>query len=531
MLAGLVEVSQWITAKHEYDRWQNTVKVIMIKQSYTRRHFIKGSSALMLPSLASAPLWAQTGTMQRPDWNTFRSSNEYPSLVSAMSIMKENTNANDKRSLSYWAEAHVNFCPHGIAYFLAWHRGFLYYFEQQLRAISGNKFLVMPYWDYYTTPQMPAEFTNPSPLNPLYVPRVNTDVLSALTLAPFADTVTNMERGLSNSFETSFEGMPHNPIHNIIGNVMADMQSPVDPIFWLHHANVDRLWSAWQQGGGGRTTPAANNSYWNGALIFGSRLTMQRSMTIDTRSRLLYRYQNETMPSSLPVASKGPDDNGGFRLAAFNGQDQQLAQLAPRAGGAAPQLVARPGLQGFNPSAARLIGPNRLVLGGVLRIPLNESSVSAQVAIDDASAELLQRVLATVPRGPATPYRSAQVVLDNVSISERGRSGGYFYYLYLNLPSSTDLARASSTYLLGSVGPFEIAGAMHRVHMNIEAGGSQPGTVRLVFPVTLQLAELLKQDPRRINVSFVRVSGDSSPGGPVIQIGEARLELSPDEPV
>ena len=162
---------------------------------------------------------------------------------------------------------------------------------------------------------------------------------------------------------------------------------------------------------------------------------------------------------------------------------------------------------------------------------LDESSVSAQVAVDDASADLLQRVLTGAGGNTATPYRSAQVVLDSVSISDPGRSGGYFYYLYLNLPSTTDVASASSAYLLGSMGPFEVAGAQHRVHMNIEAGGTRAGTVRLTFPITVRLAELLAQDARRITVSFVRVSGENSPGGPVIQIGEARLELSVDEPV
>jgi tyrosinase len=340
-----------------------------------------------------------------------------------------------------------------------------------------------------------------------------------------------MQRGTNNAFEPSFEGMPHNPVHNIIGSVMADMSSPTDPIFWLHHANIDRLWSAWQQGGGGRTTPPSNNSYWNGNFTYASRLTMQRSWTIDTRSTLKYSYQRETMPTSLPVASSGADNADGFRLTAFNGADQQLAQLSPRTGAATPRLLTRPALQGFSPTTSRLVGPNRLALAGVLRIPLDESSVSAQLAVDDGSADLLQRVLTKAARGPATPYRSAQVVLDSVSISDAGRSGGYFYYLYVNLPSTTDVSSASSAYLLGSIGPFAIAGANHRVHMNIEAGGSQAGTVRLAFPITMQLADLLVQDPRRITVSFVRVSGDSSPGGPVIQIGEARLELSADQPV
>jgi tyrosinase len=34
--------------------------------------------------------------------------------------------------------------------------------------------------------------------------------------------------------------------HNMIGGNMVDLTSPNDPLFWLHHANVDRLWAVWQ---------------------------------------------------------------------------------------------------------------------------------------------------------------------------------------------------------------------------------------------------------------------------------------------
>jgi tyrosinase len=38
----------------------------------------------------------------------------------------------------------------------------------------------------------------------------------------------------------------HNRGHNFIGGHMAGAFSPNDPVFWLHHANVDRLWANWQ---------------------------------------------------------------------------------------------------------------------------------------------------------------------------------------------------------------------------------------------------------------------------------------------
>jgi len=51
------------------------------------------------------------------------------------------------------------------------------------------------------------------------------------------------------------EARPHNSVHRCVGSrdcnfvetrgFMADMLSPVDPIFFLHHGNIDRLWEVW----------------------------------------------------------------------------------------------------------------------------------------------------------------------------------------------------------------------------------------------------------------------------------------------
>lgn len=51
------------------------------------------------------------------------------------------------------------------------------------------------------------------------------------------------------------EARPHNSVHRCVGSrdcnftetrgFMADMLSPVDPVFFLHHANIDRLWDVW----------------------------------------------------------------------------------------------------------------------------------------------------------------------------------------------------------------------------------------------------------------------------------------------
>ena len=35
--------------------------------------------------------------------------------------------------------------------------------------------------------------------------------------------------------------------NNAVGGTMDSSSSPADPLFWLHHANIDRLWVSWQQ--------------------------------------------------------------------------------------------------------------------------------------------------------------------------------------------------------------------------------------------------------------------------------------------
>ncbi|WP_396244033.1 tyrosinase family protein [Hafnia paralvei] len=53
----------------------------------------------------------------------------------------------------------------------------------------------------------------------------------------------------SNSHQHGFgilEAFPHNKVHNDIGGFMGNFLSPVDPVFFMHHANLDRLWEVWR---------------------------------------------------------------------------------------------------------------------------------------------------------------------------------------------------------------------------------------------------------------------------------------------
>lgn len=61
--------------------------------------------------------------------------------------------------------------------------------------------------------------------------------------------------GGQGTFFSTLEGLPHNQIHNFSGGVgpwdpgpygnMTNNLSPFDPLFFLHHSNMDRLWDTW----------------------------------------------------------------------------------------------------------------------------------------------------------------------------------------------------------------------------------------------------------------------------------------------
>jgi tyrosinase len=77
--------------------------------------------------------------------------------------------------------------------------------------------------------------------------------------------LTALQKSDFDIFEKGIEGTQHSSVHNICGAAgghMGSMMSPLDPIFWLHHCNVDRLWAQWQDAGNLTPSIAANYDGW-----------------------------------------------------------------------------------------------------------------------------------------------------------------------------------------------------------------------------------------------------------------------------
>ena len=167
---------------------------------------------------------------------------------------------------------------HGTEFFLPWHRAYLNYFEQIACQLPGCSNFTIPYWDWTTSSRIPLIFGDdpngpwdldldsieppaswnlpPIPLsercptNPFWkrCPKPNADMGKQVENIAEQDLYGIIGRDGIGSFHGALERGAHNAIHQLIeGNMKWADTTALDPIFWLHHANVDRLWSKWME--------------------------------------------------------------------------------------------------------------------------------------------------------------------------------------------------------------------------------------------------------------------------------------------
>lgn len=175
-----------------------------------------------------------------------------------------------------WAHRGSAFCP--------WHRELILQFENDLNAIDSS--VTLPYWDW-TDPNSlpftvdflggngvgpdgkvadgPFAFDGPNhwtikvkdnPGDPDFLQRnFGADpTATALPTQPQVNAVLGVTpydnapwQGNTGSFRSQLERDLHNLVHRWVGGTMGNMTSPNDPVFFLHHCNIDRLWMLWQQ--------------------------------------------------------------------------------------------------------------------------------------------------------------------------------------------------------------------------------------------------------------------------------------------
>jgi tyrosinase len=236
-------------------------------------------------------------------------------------------------------------CQHQTWFFLPWHRAYITGFEAIIAAqvvkLGGPAGWALPYWNYSDTTnpnarQLPPAFRNPrlsdgSP-NQLWSPRnqaippqtvltvpVSSVSLSALTEPNFSAPVGSASPGFGGPqtaqavhFGQQFglpsgrlEDLPHNVIHGAIGGLMRDPDlAALDPIFWLHHCNIDRLWEVWRR----QRTPAQSDptqAQWLRQVKFRiltnktTPLSFSSQQALNTQM-LLHGYKYDSVPPVVP---------------------------------------------------------------------------------------------------------------------------------------------------------------------------------------------------------------------------------------
>jgi tyrosinase len=219
---------------------------------------------------AVSPQQPAVALRHRPDIDAM-SPEQLANFRAAMSAAMK---ISDERGYNYQAGIHGLPLPiscdiaHGHEIFLPWHRAYLYFFELTLRDVMPG--LTLPWWNWTTDAAVPNAYKQEKvegKPNPLYSAKVDPlaikqgkrmgDTRGPVTVrkegadgAPPLPTAKQIEEVLLlGSFKDFTEQLEnyHNNVHVWVGGDMGDIPfAAFDPIFWAHHAMIDRIWRIWQ---------------------------------------------------------------------------------------------------------------------------------------------------------------------------------------------------------------------------------------------------------------------------------------------
>ncbi|MFC5473551.1 tyrosinase family protein [Paraherbaspirillum soli] len=411
-----------------------------------------------------------------------------------------------------------NQCQHSTWFFLPWHRMYLLYFEQIVAAavekLGGPKDWALPYWNYSEyrsidkVLQLPPAFYaintpdgKPNPLRveqrdsglndgvPIHFQSPEQDVdLSCLGDALFVGLAEGGHPGFGGPSTRSprhgggpgggLETTPHGDMHIAVGGPAGFMSSfataALDPIFWLHHANIDRLWDVWT-GRAGHANPTDKN-WLTQRFEFHDKdaeavaLTPGQVLTT-TVAPLAYRYEDVTDPQAQPD-----------RKLAFAVRSPVMPSASvPEMVGATDHAVA------LTASAATTASMNIVTATGPARMAM--------------------------AAGPGTTRQSAYLNIEN--ITSNGVPGSYA--VYLDLPAGADPQQHQDLFA-GTLPMFGVAEASR-------PDQEHPGSgLQYVLEVSAIIERLKAQglwDPSRLAITFVarRQQG----GYADVQIGRVSL--------
>ncbi|KAF3995892.1 tyrosinase family protein [Glaciimonas immobilis] len=448
-----------------------------------------------------------------------------------------------------------NQCQHGSWYFLPWHRGYLLALEAQLRAdivsLGGPNTWALPYWDYFGGSQ-PAEALMPPAFgattlldgtpNPLYVamrygPDNNgniyipteawegthnqdlnwqqfgdvTDTCLQNDIYTGSDTATPLpgfggpESGFSHggSAHGNIEQNPHDLVHVYVGGyinstdfgLMADPDTAaLDPIFYLHHCNIDRMWAVWN--GAGNTNPTDLN-WLNGPTpqfvmpMPNNEPWVYTPGDVQNLSSLDYTYQDVTAPLKPAVSLLA---HRLFALGAISAAD--VVKSLPS------KVTQR--------KPAELFGAN----AGPVQVS-NTGGTPIEVTLHP---DVQKRVVGSFQQASiSTPPDQLYLKLENV----RGTQDATVLRVYIDLPVHADRDTLRAHYA-GSVGLFGLRSASVK---NGAHGGAGLTFVLDISRFVDKLHVKNKLSSGRIKVNLVR--SNELPQSTDIEVGRVSIYRQP----
>lgn len=389
-----------------------------------------------------------------------------------------------------------NNCQHGSWFFFPWHRMYLRAFEMIVQHVLGDETWALPYW-YSVDPDDPASSILPSAFrearddNSLYtrsrsllanggdpLPDLSQSLVMALDADVFSTPSGTSTFGGGERSEPDFnadelgllEGAPHGGVHVLVGNDYRGntvvrrgwMGSPytaaLDPIFWLHHANIDRIWQMWiDLDPDGHVNPENDPAWANTTFSFpqatGGLVTWAVGDVVEAAS-LGYEYESVAPPSGVAVP-------------------------------AGPVEALEPG--DVTPEAAMADSLPPRVIGSAVDVPLTSTEpVEVELA---APADLLAPEPAAGGARPRTYLRVERIT---------GSAAAPIYDVYLNVPAG-EPPGDHPELRVGQISTFGLEEASQRNEL-VDGSG-----VTAAFEITA-VRELLegqgRWDAGRLRVSF-----------------------------
>jgi len=184
-------------------------------------------------------------------------------------------------AVEMWDTCHAHGPNMEERFFLPWHRMYVFFFERLIRSVTDPSF-TLPYWNYSVSGAthgiLPSQFRMPNDptFSSLFVQKRNVSNPSQQTanvnggepidkFDPGAlDTTslaqcTFLPQGVKPGFNMDLDQSLHGNVHVLTGNTQNMGRVPWaagDPVFWMHHSNIDRLWASWNKAG--RLNPTGN---------------------------------------------------------------------------------------------------------------------------------------------------------------------------------------------------------------------------------------------------------------------------------